>query len=59
MINCTCLIPQAKPRIGVAIGEHILDLSVVSHLFVGDQLKNNQHVFLEVTFNFSEIDQQN
>jgi len=42
---------NAKPRIGVAIGEHILDLSVVSHLFVGDQLKNNQHVFQESALN--------
>ena len=34
----------------MAIGEHILDLSVVSHLFTGEQLKANRHVFLEVCF---------
>ncbi|ESO83176.1 hypothetical protein LOTGIDRAFT_207382 [Lottia gigantea] len=32
-------------RIGVAIGDQILDLSVVKHLFTGPILAKNQHVF--------------
>ncbi|GLV46376.1 Fumarylacetoacetase [Carabus blaptoides fortunei] len=38
-------------RIGVAIGDQILDLSKVSHLFEGPHLKNNQHVFKQPTLN--------
>lgn len=46
---------QVHPRIGVAIGEHILDLEAVAHLFNGPELKNNQHVFKEVTKSIIEI----
>lgn len=42
---------NAKHRIGVAIGEHIVDLSRVSHLFTGVHLKDKQHVFHETTLN--------
>uniref|UniRef100_A0A1I7ZHZ3 Fumarylacetoacetase n=1 Tax=Steinernema glaseri TaxID=37863 RepID=A0A1I7ZHZ3_9BILA len=38
-----------KKRIGVAIGDQILDLSVVKHLFTGALLKDKQHVFDEVS----------
>ena len=41
---------QVQPRIGVAIGEHILDLHEVAHLFDGPELKNNQHVLREVGY---------
>ncbi|KAH7696262.1 fumarylacetoacetase-like, partial [Aphelenchoides avenae] len=34
-----------RRRIGVAIGEKILDLSVIAHLFTGPQLKSHQDVF--------------
>jgi hypothetical protein len=39
---------QAKPRIGVAIGDQILDLSVIKHLFTGPVLFKHQDVFDEV-----------
>lgn len=39
---------QPQRRIGVAIGEHILDIYEVAHLFNGSELKNNQHVLKEV-----------
>lgn len=38
-------------RIGVAIGNLILDLKQISHLFDGPLLKNHQHVFQEETLN--------
>lgn len=38
-------------RIGVAIGDQILDLSVVKHLFTGPVLSTNQHVFTQPTLN--------
>ncbi|EFA06443.1 fumarylacetoacetase [Tribolium castaneum] len=38
-------------RIGVAIGDQILDLRQISHLFVGPELKNNQDVFKQKTLN--------
>ncbi|XP_042883991.1 fumarylacetoacetase-like [Penaeus japonicus] len=38
-------------RIGVAIGDLILDLSVISHLFCGPALASHQHVFKEPTLN--------
>lgn len=45
-----------RHRIGVAIGDQILDLSVVKHLFDGPILKNSQHVFEEPTLNsFMEL----
>ncbi|EGW13581.1 Fumarylacetoacetase [Cricetulus griseus] len=40
-----------KPRIGVAIGDQILDLSVIKHLFTGPVLSKHQHVFDETTLN--------
>ncbi|XP_069767833.1 fumarylacetoacetase isoform X3 [Narcine bancroftii] len=38
-------------RIGVAIGEQILDLTVVKHLFTGPVLSRKQHVFTQPTLN--------
>ena len=40
---------QPKPRIGVAIGDQILDLSVVKTLFEGPVLASQQDVFEEVS----------
>lgn len=40
-----------RRRIGVAIGDHILDLLVVAHLFNGVELSQHQHVFKESTLN--------
>lgn len=42
---------NVKPRIGVAIGDHILDLSAIAHLFNGEHLKQYQNVFNESTLN--------
>jgi fumarylacetoacetase len=39
---------QPTHRIGVAIGDQILDLKQIAHLFTGPELKNHQHVFKEV-----------
>lgn len=44
-------INNATHRIGVAIGDQVLDLSVISHLFDGPLLKNKQQVFKETTLN--------
>ncbi|CAI5456291.1 unnamed protein product [Caenorhabditis angaria] len=38
-------------RIGVAIGDQVLDLSVISHLFNGPQLASHQNVFQSTTLN--------
>lgn len=38
-------------RIGVAIGDKILDLNKISHLFDGTELRNHQNVFKETTLN--------
>ncbi|XP_017786605.1 PREDICTED: fumarylacetoacetase [Nicrophorus vespilloides] len=38
-------------RIGVAIGDLVLDLKEISHLFDGPHLKTVQHVFKETTLN--------
>nr|XP_022912988.1 fumarylacetoacetase [Onthophagus taurus] len=38
-------------RIGVAIGDKVLDLKKISHLFDGPELKNHQNVFQETTLN--------
>lgn len=47
-----------RHRIGVAIGDQILDLSVIKHLFNGPILKNNQNVFEEPIINsFMELGQ--
>lgn len=40
-----------RPRIGVAIGDQILDLSVIKHLFTGPILSQHQAVFDEPTLN--------
>ena len=42
------LVFQPKHRIGVAIGDQILDLSVAKALFDGPALSKQQHVFDEV-----------
>jgi hypothetical protein len=44
---------QEKHRIGVAIGEQILDLSVVKGLFNGPILSANQDVFDKVIYTLS------
>lgn len=38
-------------KIGVAIGDQILNLKEIAHLFNGPELKNRQHVFKEETLN--------
>nr|XP_053645799.1 fumarylacetoacetase-like [Cherax quadricarinatus] len=48
-IFSTCDNPRC--RIGVAIGDMILDLSLISHLFTGPVLKAHQQVFQQVTLN--------
>ncbi|ELW70696.1 Fumarylacetoacetase [Tupaia chinensis] len=40
-----------RPRIGVAIGDQVLDLSVVKHLFTGPVLSKHQDVFDQSTLN--------
>ncbi|KAJ0174807.1 hypothetical protein K1T71_009915 [Dendrolimus kikuchii] len=40
-----------RKHIGVAIGDWILDLNVISHLFDGPLLKHEQNVFKEETLN--------
>ncbi|XP_062062330.1 fumarylacetoacetase [Lepus europaeus] len=40
-----------RPRIGVAIGDQILDLSAIKHLFTGPVLSQHQDVFDEPTLN--------
>ena len=40
---------QPKKRIGVAIGDEILDLSAVKHLFQGPILKEKQEIFDQVS----------
>nr|XP_057934296.1 fumarylacetoacetase [Doryrhamphus excisus] len=42
---------QAKRRIGVAIGDQILDLSVILSLFRGPVMSKHQHVFQQPTLN--------
>uniref|UniRef100_A0A4W4FZI7 Fumarylacetoacetase n=1 Tax=Electrophorus electricus TaxID=8005 RepID=A0A4W4FZI7_ELEEL len=42
---------NSRHRIGVAIGDHILDLSVVKHLFNGPELAARQDVFDQPTLN--------
>ncbi|KAG8516423.1 Fumarylacetoacetase, partial [Galemys pyrenaicus] len=44
-------VPQARPRIGVAIGDQILDLSAIRNLFTGPVLAPHQDVFNEPTLN--------
>nr|XP_032831759.1 fumarylacetoacetase [Petromyzon marinus]XP_032831760.1 fumarylacetoacetase [Petromyzon marinus]XP_032831761.1 fumarylacetoacetase [Petromyzon marinus] len=40
-----------RPRIGVAIGDHILDLGVVKEAFSGPELAPHQHVLTEASLN--------
>nr|XP_060473406.1 fumarylacetoacetase [Panthera onca] len=42
---------QPRPRIGVAIGDQILDLSVIKHLFTGPVLSKHQDVFDQPALN--------
>ncbi|XP_059485882.1 fumarylacetoacetase [Neocloeon triangulifer] len=42
---------NSTPRIGVAIGDQVLDLSVVKHFFDGPHLRDNQTVFQQSTLN--------
>lgn len=55
---CCCFLLQPKHRIGVAIGDQILDLSVIRSLFDGPIMSRNQEVFAQVfgrlTCSFSE-----
>ncbi|XP_046398911.1 fumarylacetoacetase [Ischnura elegans] len=44
-------IGNASHRIGVAIGDQVLDLNAISHLFDGPLLREKQHVFKEPTLN--------
>uniref|UniRef100_A0A674EI54 Fumarylacetoacetase n=1 Tax=Salmo trutta TaxID=8032 RepID=A0A674EI54_SALTR len=46
-----CLVTQPRHRIGVAIGDQILDLSVIKSLFRGPVLSNHQDVFDQPTLN--------
>ncbi|CAK6442380.1 unnamed protein product [Pipistrellus nathusii] len=40
-----------RSRIGVAIGDQILDLSIIKHLFTGPILSKHQDVFVQPTLN--------
>ena len=42
---------KEQHRIGVAIGDYVLDLSQVKHLFNGPVMKDHQNVFDESTLN--------
>jgi fumarylacetoacetase len=48
MFNCET---KTRHRIGVAIGDHVLDLSAISHLFDGPHMKANQQALTEPTLN--------
>lgn len=41
---------EGRRRIGVAIGDQIVDLSAIKHLFTGPELSQHQHVFDQVSF---------
>jgi len=45
---------QESPRIGVAIGDQILSLTVIKELFDGPVLAKAQHVFSQVSTAHSE-----
>ena len=47
-----CFYFQPKHRIGVAIGDKILDMSVVKHLFSGPNMTDKQDVFDKVSVLF-------
>ena len=40
---------QDNPRIGVAIGDQIVDLTAIVHLFDGPILSQHRHVFQQVS----------
>ncbi|KAI5101227.1 fumarylacetoacetase isoform X1, partial [Silurus meridionalis] len=42
---------NARRRIGVAIGDQILDLFAIKHLFTGPELSQHRHVFDQPTLN--------
>merc|ERR1711970_784570 len=44
-------VSEPGPRIGVAIGNHVLDLAKISHLFTGPLLAHHQDVFTATTLN--------
>merc|ERR1719422_2649302 len=44
-------VSEPGPRIGVAIGSHVLDLAKISHLFTGPLLAHHQDVFTANTLN--------
>merc|ERR1719422_222674 len=44
-------VSEPGPRIGVAIGSHVLDLAKISHLFTGPLLAHHQDVFTATTLN--------
>uniref|UniRef100_A0A8C8YTZ7 Fumarylacetoacetase n=1 Tax=Prolemur simus TaxID=1328070 RepID=A0A8C8YTZ7_PROSS len=46
-----CTADNPRPRIGVAIGDQILDLSVIKHLFTGPVLCEHQDVFDQPALN--------
>ncbi|XP_069322631.1 fumarylacetoacetase isoform X1 [Eulemur rufifrons] len=46
-----CTADNPRPRIGVAIGDQILDLSVVKHLFSGPVLSQHRDVFDQPALN--------
>lgn len=50
---------KPRQRIGVAIGDEILDLSVVKNLFDGPVLRNHQNVFDEVKYSSCFVITQN
>eukprot|EP00794_Sanderia_malayensis_P017357 gene17357-19091_t len=47
------ILAENKPsrRIGVAIGEYVLDLSAIKHFFTGPHLSSNQSVFQQPSLN--------
>ena len=53
IMRCFSLLLQPTPRIGVAIGDQVLDLGAIKHIFDGPHLRSHQHVFEQVR-NFLE-----
>lgn len=41
---------EARRRIGVAIGDQIVDLSAIKHLLTGPEVSQHRHVFDQVGF---------
>lgn len=48
------VLPKPRHRIGVAIGDQILDLSAVKSLFKGPVLSKYQDVFDQVSLNINQ-----